>query len=61
MNYLLETFNGASSLRCNMNMRSLSPIWYLEEAYVEIRRVLRCNSNHMPIKYLNLPLSLKKA
>lgn len=58
---LLEWFGGASGLRCNMEKSSLSLVWNQGVVLEEIDAVLGCKINPMPIQYLGLPLSFRKA
>lgn len=57
---LLDIFSCSLGLKCNLSKSSLSPVFCEEEKIGEFGSLLNCQIAPLPIKYLGLPLSMKK-
>lgn len=57
---LLQVFAEATGLRANMNKSSLVPIRCAPEQVDNVRQIIPCDVATFPIKYLGLPLSVRK-
>lgn len=57
---ILELFGSASGLRTNLEKCSITPIFGYDDNLQAIQNVMPCQVIQFPIKYLGLPLSVKK-
>jgi hypothetical protein len=57
---ILQLFGEASGLKTNIQKSSVTPIQCSPADLDTIQELLPCRLEHFPIKYLGLPLSLKK-
>jgi hypothetical protein len=57
---LLASFGHASGMRTNFTKCLVSPIGCSEEVAEEAAAVMECQLAHLPIKYLGIPLSLRR-
>lgn len=57
---LLQIFGEASGLKTNIQKSSMSPIRCTQEDIDTMQSTLTCQLSEFPIRYLGLPLSLKK-
>lgn len=57
---ILEIFEGASGLGCNLQKCQLVPMSCSEDDVARARAAFPCTMSEFPIKYLGVPLSVKK-
>lgn len=57
---ILELFGEATGLRTNVQKSNVTPIHCLESDLMVVQERLPCRVDHFPVKYLGLPLTIKK-